>query len=282
MKKEDDDSSQISYRAPAVHKAFQLLRTVATSKDGLRLVELADRLGFSRSTTHGLVHALLRESALIQDDSSRELFLGPLIGDLAFADWNNMNRLAQAVIDEIRDRVHATVIMGVRIRNHVMITAAAEARESFRIAVHVGTNLPLFAGAAGKVLLAQETNESVLQLIARKGLPHYTPNSILNAEQYIEELDRVRSQGYAVDDEEYLAGIRAVAVALENQWGFPAAIWVVGIATNMGLERLEEVAEITAVSAKRLRSQLETMRGTRFGSWPCQTEILSISDPHGP
>jgi len=50
------------YKAPAVHKAFELLRAVAQSPKSLGIVELAQRLGYSKSTTHGLVHALLREA----------------------------------------------------------------------------------------------------------------------------------------------------------------------------------------------------------------------------
>ena len=117
------------YKAPAVHKAFQLLRAVAESENGMRLVELAARVGCSTSTTHGLVHALLREKALIQGDDPHKLFLGPLIADLAFTDWNyaKVSRLAQPIIDGVRDHVQATVFLGVRIRTRVMITATAEA-----------------------------------------------------------------------------------------------------------------------------------------------------------
>ena len=259
MSKEDRTLRQSGYKAPAVHKAFQVLRTVAETPSGLRLVELADRLGYSKSTTHGLVHALLRERALIQHEDSHALFLGPLIADLAFTDWNylKVSELAQPILDDIRDRVEATVFLGIRIRTHLMITATAEASASLKISAPVGTTIPLFAGAAGKVLLAQDPPERVRKLAGDKGLPRYTPNSPMSMEEYLAELERVRAQGYAIDDEEYLSGIRAVAAALHNQRGLPMAIWVVGIASNMGLGRLQQVADITVTAANRLRSQLQ-------------------------
>jgi DNA-binding IclR family transcriptional regulator len=222
-------------------------------------VDLADRLGYSASTTHGLVHALLREKALVQGEGAHELFLGPLIAELAFTDWNylKVNELAQPILNEVRDRAGATVFLGVRIRSRVMITATAEAMESFKISAPVGTRIPLFAGAVGKVFLAREAAERIGQLVAKRGLPRYTPNSITTLEEYLAELNRVRSRGYAVDDEEYLSGVRAVAVALNNRQGLPIAIWVVGFAANMGLEKLEQVANIAADSAKKLRIVLE-------------------------
>lgn len=267
MHKEECDPPQNGYKAPAVHKALRLLRTVAEAQHGMRLVELAVKAGYSTSTTHGLVHALLREKALIQGDDPHKLFLGPLIADLAFTDWNylKVNQLAQPVINDLRDRVNATVFLGVRIRTRVMITATAEAMESFKISAPVGTTLPLLAGAVGKAFLAQASDEQVRELAGEKGLRSFTPNSILNIEDYLAELDRVRSLGYAIDDEEYLSGIRAVAVALQNRRGLPMAIWVVGIASNMSMTRLKDVADLTLAAAKKLRSQLDGISDGDFG-----------------
>ncbi len=259
MEKDDHVLQQGGYRAPAVHKAFQVLRMVAEAQRGLRIVELADRLGYSAGTTHGLVHALLREKALVQGEGVHELFLGPLVAELAFTDWNylKVNELAQPILNEIRDRAEATVFLGVRIRTRVVITATAEAMESLKISAPVGTTIPLLAGAVGKVFLARETVERIGQLVAERGLPRYTPNSVTNLDEYVAELIRVRSRGYAVDDQEYLSGVRAVAVALNNRQGLPIAIWVVGFAVNMGLEKMQQVADIAADSAKKLRFELE-------------------------
>ncbi len=268
MRKEEGEAPQSGYRAPAVHKVFQLLRIVAKSNRGLRIVELAEMLGYSKSTTHGLVHALLRERALIMGDDGHELYLGPLIADLAFTDWNyvKINKLAQPVINDLRDKVNATVFLGVRIRTRVMITAKAEAVDSFKISAPVGATIPLFAGAAGQVLLAKETPERVRHLVSDHGLPRYTSKSTVDIEEYLAQLQLVRSRGYAIDDEEYLSGIRAVAVALSNQRGLPMAIWVVGIASNMAMEKLRNVAEITIGAARELSSQLEETRESGPGA----------------
>lgn len=260
MSKREQGLEQNGYKAPAVHKAFALLRAVAEAPEGLRLVDLAARAGYSTSSAHGLVHALLREKALIKGEDPHRFFLGPLAADLAFTDWNyiKVNRLGQPIIESLRDGVEATVFLGVRIRGRIMITAAAEARESFKISAPVGTTMPLFAGAVGKVFLAQEEfPEGVCRILAQRGLPRFTPNSITEAERYLAELERVRLQGYAIDDEEYLSGIRAVAVALKNRRGLPMAVWVVGIAGNMGRERLERIAEMTVGAARELYTRLE-------------------------
>lgn len=269
MSKQESISQQTGYQAPAVHKAFQLLRTVAEAQHGLRLVELADRLGYSRSTTHGLVHALLREKALILGDDAHELFLGPAVADLAFTDWNyaRVNKIAQPILNEIRDLTGATVFLGVRIRTRVMITASAEAVQSIKISAPMGTSIPLFAGAVWKVFLAEETPERLAEMIGERGLPRYTSKSITSIKDYLVGLQEVRARGYATDNEEYISGMWAVAVGLNNKRGLPLAIWVVGISSNTGPEKFQEIAGTAMAAAKDLRLRLkETLESRPRGT----------------
>lgn len=247
------------YKAPAINKAFRLLRTVAQSPQGFGINELAEKLGYSKSSTHGLVHALLRENALIQSPGSRKLYLGPAMAELVFSNWDQekMKELAQPVLNDIRDKVQETVFLGFRIRNRVQITVAAEAYQALKISVPVGSTIPLLAGAVGKVFLAEEKKEAVIALISQQGLPRYTPRSTTDVHDYLAELDRVRTQGYALDTEEYITGVRAVAVALKNRRGLPAAVWVVGISGNMDGEKIQQIAIITSAAAEDLRHILD-------------------------
>ncbi len=254
-----DNDQPAGYKAPAVHKAFQLLRSVARSQKSLGIVELAKQLGYSKSTTHGLVHALLREGALTQGTGAHKLYLGPAIAELLFSDWHQekVNELAQPILNDIRDSVSETVILGVRIRSRVLIITTAETSESLKISVPVGSTIPLLGGAVGKVFLSDETPDHALQLIQKHGLRRYTPRSITDATEYLTELDHVRAQGYAVDIEEYLQGIRAVAVALHNRRGLPAALWVVGISASMDTEKMKKIADIAREKAEKLRFELD-------------------------
>jgi DNA-binding IclR family transcriptional regulator len=247
------------YKAPAVHKAFDLLRIVAQSPKSLGIVELAQRLGYSKSTTHGLVHALLREGVLTQGLSGRRLFLGPTIAELLFSNWQQEKVVdqAQPLLNDIRDAINETVILGARIRNRVLIMATAEAFDSLKISVPLGSTIPLFAGAVGKVFLAEDNPDSAAAQINAPGLPHYTPRSITDPKAYWKELDRVRAEGHAVDIEEYLPGIRAVAVALHNRRGLPTALWVVGISANMTTAKIEKIAAIAMEAAGKLRGVLD-------------------------
>jgi hypothetical protein len=80
----DNASEQTGYRAPAARKVFRILRTVAESRQEFSLSEISQKLGFSKSTVHGLVNALVSEGAPEHNPHSRKFSLNSTVVDLAF------------------------------------------------------------------------------------------------------------------------------------------------------------------------------------------------------
>ncbi|MBU3914678.1 IclR family transcriptional regulator [bacterium] len=256
----DNNSAQVSgYKAPAVQKAFDLLRFVANSEHELGVSELSYHLGFSKSTTHGLIQALVRIGALDQSPAQKKVVLGPAIMELVFKGGNYLRimELAQTILEEMCHKIDETVIIGALSKAGATIMATAEPPKKFRISSNIGTPVPLFAGAAGKIFLARLDDEEVVKIIRKKaGLPQFTPNSIVKESDYLDELAKVRKQGYAIDNEEYIPGVKAVAVNLGNIRGFPLGIWTVGYSRSMTDEKMEEIIEETMKTAQTLMSNL--------------------------
>ena len=254
-------SNLAGYQAPAVQKAFQILRAVAASPVKLGLTELAAELGFSKSTTHGLVHALIREGALAYNSHGKKVVLGPTMIDIAFRGWNylKIGRLAQPLLDELRDLIGETAFLGVlhEGKSRALIMATAEAAKPLKISSPPGTSLSLFAGAVGKVFMSGMSDEKAVEIIGEKGLPEFTPRSITRIPDYLAELSRVRSRGYAVDNEEYLPGVKAVAVGLNNAQGLPMALWVVGFASAMDAVDIPEMVAAMLKTVGKLNRVLE-------------------------
>ena len=250
------DSAQSKYKAPAVHRAFTLLRILVESDRPLRLSEISKRLGCSKSTTHGLIHALVRENALRKETNGPGYFIGPALADLVFSDWNyfKINQTAKPIIDSLRDATGETVFLGAKLGNRVLIVLTAESSKALKISANPGTTIPLFAGAVGKVFMALKNDSQAGSLLRMHGLPEYTPNSITDMEAYLMEIRKVRNQGYAVDIEEYITGVCAVAVALENHRGPAMAIWVVGMNGNMASGKITQLVDQTSHAAASLNA----------------------------
>jgi DNA-binding IclR family transcriptional regulator len=247
-----------AYEAPAVQKAFELLAMVADSAEGLGVSELSTALGYSKGTIHGIVQALLKAGALDQSPQRKKLFLGPAIMELAFKSrsYRRTIQQAQPLLDQLRDRVGQTVFLGMLSRSRVMIIAAAEAPNPLKISSPPGTSLPVLAGALGKMFLSQFDDEKALQLIRSNGLTRYTPKSITDGQAYLRELARVRREGYAVDDEEYLPGVRAVALSLGNHRGLSLALWAVGFAGSMDRQAMPGIVREVLETAEKLKASL--------------------------
>lgn len=248
-----------SYRAPAVLKAFDILKLVAESRSEITLSELARQLGYSKGTLHGMIRALLQAGALAKAPNRRGFFLGPAVVELAFRSWNyfRITEHAQPLLDGLRDRIGETVFLGVLSSSRGLIVATAEAAKPLKISAPPGTSIPLLAGAVGKIYLSQQPVNQAQKTIREHGLSKSTRRSLLNKEAYLAELDIVRKQGYAVDNEEYLPGVKAVAVALGNQRGLPLAIWVVGFADSITGGVIETIAAETQRTAANLRDVLD-------------------------
>jgi len=250
---------QPSYQAPAVLKAFDLLKLVADARAEITLSDLARRLGFSKGTTHGMIKALLQAGALEQGPTRRGFFLGPAVVEMAFRSWNYFQVVehAQPVLNALRDRIGETVFLGVLSRSRGLIMATAEAAKPLKISSPPGTSVPLLAGAVGKVFLALQPEAQAAKILREHGLTRFTRRSIVVRNDYLAEVEKVRRLGYAVDDGEYLPGVKAVAVALGNQRGLPMAIWVVGFADAMAASAIPVIAGETRRAAAELREVLD-------------------------
>ncbi|MBU1154234.1 MAG: IclR family transcriptional regulator [Proteobacteria bacterium] len=249
--------AQTGYRAPSVGRALKILELVAQSRDGIGISELSRHLGISKGTVFGLCKQLEAGGALSRDPSSKRYGLGPLVATLArrgFAQAS-LRDAAGPEMTRLCSRLDESVFLGVMGRGEVMVVEARQPPEQIRISAGPGTRLPLLAGAVGKVFLAGQP-PAVVDKILAQGLPRHTPNSVVDLDQYLQQLEQVREQGYAVEQDEYLNGIWGVAVLVGSSGGLASALYVVGFTSSLTPGHLDEVVRETMESARSIRQNL--------------------------
>ena len=79
------------------------------------------------------------------------------------------------------------------------------------------------------------------ELVQKMGLVRYTSKSITDPRRFLREVEEARKKGYAIDDEEYLLGVRAAAAPIQTTSPPPAAIWVVGFTSSLNDQKIEKV-----------------------------------------
>ena len=246
------------YHAPAVEKAFRMLRFVANSNEAVRLSDLAEHLGISKSTTHGLISALVAAGALNQNPQDKKLTLGPATIELAMKNqmYLQLGARVQSRLDKLRDLINETVFFGLLRPWRAFIMTTAEAHNPMKISSPPGSSILLMAGALGKVFLSQMEDGGVSQIIKEHGLPQFTKASIVDERAFLQEIAVARQSGYALDIGEYLSGVNAIAVGLGNFYGLQLALWVVGFAESFHPGKIEKVKESILSTAALLRKKL--------------------------
>ena len=252
----------------SVDRALQIMETLAEDDEGYRLTDLAIRTGLSPSTVHRLLTTLENRRFVQFDREESKWHIGAqsfVIGS-TFARRRNFAAQALPYLRKLRDQTRETANLAVVDDESIIVVSRIESREIMRSLTKVGGRVAMIASGLGKAVLATYSDADVNAIIRRQGMPRLTQRSIVRPGELFKDLEAVRRQGYAVDDEEARLGLRCVAAVVFNDCSEPfAAISVSGMADRLTEERLPEIgavvrgvaAELTAELRGRSRTQVE-------------------------
>jgi IclR family KDG regulon transcriptional repressor len=247
-----------NYHAPSVQKAFLILRLISRANQGMGISQLAGSLEMSKGTVHGIISALEELGALIRDPFSKRYTLGPTLFELgksAYAELE-LGDIARPVMEKLMKRTGTSVFVGIPNGQRVTILDVVESNRDLKITAPRGSTVPLLAGAIGKVFLAAMDKTQAAEII-RKGLPSFTEHSITNPDKYLLQLELTRKRGYAVDDEEYITGVRAAAASLQGKQGKRYAIWAVGFKSALSDDNMAKLTTSIMEAARLINGQLK-------------------------
>ncbi|MHA6780158.1 IclR family transcriptional regulator [Pseudonocardia saturnea] len=238
----------------SLDRAFGLLEHMAAADGDLALSELATRSGLPLPTIHRIVRTLVA-SGYVRQLPSRRYGLGPRLIGLGDAASRMLGSWAQPQLAALVDAVGETANMAMLDGDAVVYVAQVPSRHSMRMFTEVGRRVPVHCTGVGKVLLAQLPVPDVRGLLARTGMAAQTPHTITDPDRLLRELDKIREQGYAVDDAEQELGVRCVAVAVH---GGPSrtAVSVSGPETRVTWTAVEAIAPLLHSAAAALAAEL--------------------------
>ena len=162
-------------------------------------------------------------------------------------------------LEEINQKTKLSAFYGLRMGLRAVIIDKADAASDIKIHSEVGMRIPLLAGAAGPVLLAQLSDAEVDALLANNELQKFTPNSCVNKREYKKLVIKARNEGIAVDREEYIEGIRAFGVPIHtNRSDTQTALWAVGFKKQITDKDIPKLSEYIKAIGKKIELQLSS------------------------
>lgn len=265
----------------SLERGLAILCCFSPERPILGIVDIAQELGMSRSTTHRYV-ITLAALGYLEQGPGRKYRLGLRVTGLGLSAMSGtgLREHAHDDLQELCQRTGFNVSLSVldgpeillldRLRGHRRALYGSEP------GVAAGSRLPAHCTAAGKLLLAYLPERSQRELISELQLEKHGPNTIRAKSALRRELAQIRADGLAVDDQEFSEGLFAIAAPLRSDAGdVVAAIGMAAHSKTIGLPELIDALGPHLVStADRISARLGYRRADEL--WGAQKTGVSV------
>ena len=236
---------QDRYAIQSIEKALDVIE-VLSERDSVSLIELADLVSQPKSSLYRIILTLEKRGFISRSEEDGKYCLGykQLVITKNLLERSSLRNAAITEMTKLVAQYGDTVNLCVLFEEEILYVEIIEGTYALRMSDKVGSKSPFHATATGKAIAAFLPRETVNDLIASKGLPGFTPNTLTDKVALFAELDQIKAQGFALDNEEIIQGARCIAVPIFDMFGHIQG----AISLSGALHRLPN-QQIPAVSA---------------------------------
>jgi len=212
------DTAENGADTPAL-RLFALVELIAAKDRHVSLQGLVEQTGLPKPTVHRMLQQLETAGLLQREGDGRHYSSGVRLRRLAenlllnSTHHGARHSVLRRLVEEVGESCNLTALSG----SEVIYLDRVETAAPLRFYLHPGSRVPAHCSASGKIFLAQMSPAQRQRLLAHATLERYTANTVTDLEGLERELRRVRADGFALDDEEFLPGLLCIAVAVPAQ-----------------------------------------------------------------
>ena len=253
----DDKEKSPYFVIQSVDRTLNILECFIREGRPLGVSEIARQLGLNRSAAHRFMMTLQMHGYLQQSRETEKYMVGPKAFELGAVYTNSTDLTVEGkkLLIELVGRTDCTAHLAILDQGSVLYLVNVEPDQRAVLFGAVGQRAPFYRTGLGKSLTAWLPKEQLAELLADCKFEKLTENTILSAEQYEQELERVRQDGYSMDREESSIGMRCFAAPIRNRRNeVIAAISISGY--GIAEDRSQEYALAVMSSAAQLSRRL--------------------------
>lgn len=228
----------------SVDRAIQILEILEREKL-CGVTEIGHQLDINKSTAFRLL-ATLEAKGFVEKDSltsKYRLGLGLLRYGNGVLQELEVTKIAKPVLEGLVHSTGESAHLCVLAKDKAVFIQQVRSSGRIHVSAQIGSEEPIYCSAVGKSMAAHLPEEQLEEIIENLQFHSFTPRTITSKEVLLNQLERVRQVGYAVDDEEVYTGVRCVAAPIWNHLGtIEASIGVSGPANRIRLSNIEEYA----------------------------------------
>lgn len=205
----------------SLERALTILNKLSEYPDGIQITRLSEQVGLTKSTIHRLLATLSSMNYVVKDEETDKYKLGLQVLFLSRNLLNNSDivTVSKPFLEKLSQEVNETVHLCIEDRGEVVYIDKIESTQTIRMYSRIGSRAPMYCTGVGKILLSGKDQDEFNELISNINFIPKTPSTITSKEEFIEEIEKVKSQGYALDNAENEVVLRCIAAPIFDHKG---------------------------------------------------------------
>jgi DNA-binding IclR family transcriptional regulator len=243
----------------AVERALAMLEAVGQEPEGLSNAEISRKLQIPKSSASYILRTLEKQAYLNRDPQTGKYRVGLKILSLSRGALSGIDvrEVALPVMRHLVEKTNLTCHLAILDGPEAVYIEKVEPTGFIRMDTWVGRRMRLHATSVGKAIAAHISQERLEKILATSGMEKRTPKTIATLPRLLKDLERVRAQGYAVDDEENNMGARCVGAPVFNQQGvIEASVGLSGTTNQVNPQTMPRILEALKDAARHISLQL--------------------------
>lgn len=253
------ETTNETYSVPSLERGLAILEFLSLENRYANLQEIKNELGLSQTTAYRILNTLNRLGYINIDEKTKQYSMTRKMLSMGFSSLDEHEILKTVVphLQILRDKVKETVCFGVLGEEKGVFIEQAQGLHSFRFALSPGKSFDLHCSAPGKAIMAYLPSMIKQRYLKLMKYEKHNERTINNEADYVEELRKVRKNGYAIDNEEEVTGVICIGAPIFNYTKYPCgSIWISGPKDRLDQQTIDYIAEQVKQTADKVSNEL--------------------------
>jgi IclR family pca regulon transcriptional regulator len=243
-------------------RGLSIIKCFDAENPAMTLSQIAERVDLSRAAARRFLLTLQNLGYVSLE--GRNFQLTAKVLDLGYGYLSSLSlpEIAQPHLETLASRVHESASASVLDGTDIVYVARVPIRRIMSVKINIGTRMPAHATSMGRVLLSGLSLPELKALISNFDLPKYTKNTITSKNILLQEINKVRIQGWSINDQELEYGLRSIAVPIFNK--AEKVVASINISTTAQSNTLESMEAMflpeLRITAKKISDDLASAR----------------------
>ncbi|MFN0172818.1 MAG: IclR family transcriptional regulator [Bryobacteraceae bacterium] len=244
-----------SVTVTSVERAFSILEALDASRLGMNVSAISRKLGIPKSTAHVIIGTSVNLGYVVREPNNKTFGLSLKVYALGRENMRSLHlpEVSLAPMKWLAAKAGLTVQLAMLEKNQAIYVQKVDGPGLILFDTFIGKRTTLHCTAVGKVLLAHAPEPIQREFLAKASFARHTRNTITSAAALRGAIEKIRRQGFAVDDQEEELGIRCLAVPVVNPSGaFVAALGLTGTVDQVEAANIPKLVATARRAASRI------------------------------